>query len=273
MLRWLRISLRLQAMLSPRWAGRRLYHLWFASPKHPEPERERRWRESAEFFALPHPLGPIATYRWGRSDKRALLLHGWSGRGPQLGAFVEPLLAKGYQVLAFDAPGHGHTPGKVSNIFRMTEALQAVVNNTGPVEVVISHSFGAMLLAYALRHAGFTTCKAVCISSPTTPLFLIDRFCAVMQVNDAVKRAFMHRVEAEFGADVWQRMAADHNVRDIHIPALIIHDEDDHDVPHKLGRQLATAWPGSQFHLTKGLGHRRILRNRQLIKAVMEFVD
>ena len=273
MLRWLRTSLRLQAMLSPRWAGQRLYRLWFSSPKHPEPERERRWREDAEFITVPHSLGPIATYRWGKSDKRALLLHGWSGRGLQLGAFVEPLLAKGYEVVAFDAPGHGKTPGKSSSIFRMNEALQAVVRHVGPAELVITHSFGALLLAYALRHADFHTSRAVCISSPTTPLFLIERFCAVMQVNEASRRAFMRKVESTFGEKVWERLSADKSVRDFHIPALIVHDEDDHDVPVYLGRQLAEAWPGAQLHLTRGLGHRRILRNRALIKTIMEFID
>jgi len=121
-LRWLRLTLRVQALVSSRWAGRRVYRLWFASPKHPEPQREKRWRESAAFISVPHEYGPIATYKWGESDKTVLLLHGWSGRGPQMGAFVEPLLARGYQPVAFDAPGHGRTPGKHSSIFRMNDA-------------------------------------------------------------------------------------------------------------------------------------------------------
>jgi len=36
-----------------------------------------------------------------------LLVHGWGGRGAQLASFVEPLVARGFSVLTFDAPGHG----------------------------------------------------------------------------------------------------------------------------------------------------------------------
>jgi len=260
-------------MISQRWAGRRIYKLWFTSPKYPEPQREARWRKAARFISISHTDGPIAAYQWGEGNKRALLLHGWSGRGPQLGGFVQPLVAKGYTVTTFDAPGHGRTPGKTSSIFRMADAMLAVVAQTGPVDVVLTHSFGAMVLAYTLKHTDFTTNKAVCISSPTTPLFLIDRFCAVMQVNDKVKQAFMQFAEHEFGKDVWDRLSADKNIQGCQIPALIIHDKDDHDVPFALGKQLADAWHGAQFQLTQGLGHRRILRNRKLIDSVIEFID
>ena len=270
--RWLRFSLRAQALISKRWAGRRVYRLWFVSPKHPEPQREKRWRESAAFIAVPHRYGPIATYKWGESDKTVLLLHGWSGRGPQMGAFVEPLLARGYQLVAIDAPGHGRTPGNRSSIFRMNAALQAVIEEVGPVEAVITHSFGAMLLAYALKHTDFNTNKAVCISSPTTPHFLIDRFCSVMQVDDKVKQHFMRHAEQQYGQDVWDKLSAHKNVQDIRLPALIIHDQDDHDVPSQFGQQLADAWAGSQFHLTRGLGHRRILRNKEVINRVVDYL-
>ena len=272
-MRWLRLSLRLRSLLSSRWAGYYLYRLWFASPKHPEPQREKAWREQARFMSIPHPDGPIATYLWGDGNNRVLLIHGWSGRGPQLGAFVEPLLAKGYAVVAFDAPGHGRTPGKTSSIFRMTEALLAVVKHTGPVEAVITHSFGAMVLAYAIKHAGFHTRRAVCISSPTTPLFLVDRFCTVMQVDDKARQAFKGCIQRRFGEDVFDRLSADKNMAGSKLPALVIHDRDDHDVPYTLGQQLADIWPGAEFYLSEGLGHRRVLRNRKLVNKVVEFID
>lgn len=270
---WLRLSLRLQALISNNWAARRVFRLWFVSPRHPEPQREKHWCEAAVTTYIPHHDGPVATYRWGESDKTVLMLHGWSGRGAQLGAFAKPLVEMGYQVVAFDAPGHGRTPGNTSSIFRMTEALKAVVNETGPISAVITHSFGAMVLAYAMRHAGFTTGKAVCISSPTTPLFLVNRFCEVMQVDNKTRQAFMRHVESQYQTGVWDLLSADKNIKNIPLPGLVIHDENDSDVPVEYGKQLADAWSGSRFHLTKGLGHRRILRNREVIKLVTEFLS
>ncbi|MDH5444443.1 MAG: alpha/beta hydrolase [Gammaproteobacteria bacterium] len=249
-----------------------MYKLWFASPKHPEPQREQRWREQAKSWQIPHQHGPIACYQWGESDRRVLLIHGWSGRGPQLAGFVEPLLAQGYEVIAFDAPGHGRTPGKTSSIFRITDALMEVVKQTGAVEAVITHSFGAMVMAYAIKHAGLDIKKAVCLSSPTTPEYLVDRFCEVMQVDEKVNKAFRGFVQKRFGDDVFDRLSADKNMSGSQIPALIIHDQDDHDVPYTLGQQLADAWPRATLHLTNDLGHRRILRNRKITNMIVDFI-
>ena len=271
-LRWLRFSFRLQSLISTRWAGWRLYRLWFTSPKHPEPRREQAWREGADFMLVANQYGPIATYTWGDGQETVLLLHGWSGRGPQMGAFVKPLLDKGYRVVAFDAPGHGRSPGKSSTIFKMYDALQSVIHELGPARAVIAHSFGSMLLAYALKQGTFTTDKAVCISSPTSPVFLVDRFCQIMQINDPVKQQFMRHTEKAFDKNIWDNISADKNAINLAVPALIIHDKDDHDVPYQLGQQLADAWPAARFHLTQGLGHRRILRNRDVINTVVEFV-
>lgn len=271
-LRWLRVSFRIQSWISTAWAAKRLSDLWFSSPKHPEPRREANWRQQARQISIPHHDGPLAVYQWGEGSETILLLHGWSGRGPQMGAFVEPLIEQGYRVVAFDAPGHGRTPGNSSSIFRMNDALRAVVKEIGPVKAVIAHSFGVMLLAYALKHSDFKTAKAICISSPTTPLFLVDIFCQVLQINDELKQSFLRRVEQQFSNDVWQQLSADENVRQISIPALIIHDQDDLDVPSHLGEQLASAWPNAELHITKGLGHRRILRNKDVIELVTNFI-
>ena len=40
-----------------------------------------------------------------------LLVHGWEGRGAQLGSLVGPLVEAGLSVVAFDAPAHGDSPG------------------------------------------------------------------------------------------------------------------------------------------------------------------
>lgn len=272
-LRWLRWSFRVQSWLSTTWASKRLYELWFRSLKYPEPRREANWRKLARQRSIAHDDGPLAMYHWGESGETILLLHGWNGRGPQLGAFVEPLLNAGYQVVAFDAPGHGRTPGHSSSIFRMNDALQAVLKETGPIKAVIAHSFGVMLLAYALKHSDFKIEKAVCISSPTTPIFLVDIFCAALQIDDKVKQCFMRMVESNYSAEVWQQLAADENVRELTVPALVIHDRDDHDVPVELGERLAAAWPNATLHLTTGLGHRRILRNKAVIQAITTFIN
>ena len=56
-------------------------------------------------------------------------------------------------------------------------------------------------------------------------------------------------------------------------PLLVVHDEDDVDVPWQDGKTYAEAWPDSTLLTTRGMGHRRILREEEVLHAVAEFLD
>jgi pimeloyl-ACP methyl ester carboxylesterase len=75
-----------------------------------------------------------------------------------------------------------------------------------------------------------------------------------------------------YGDDLEKRVSTLKNVRTLSIPALIIHDENDHDIPWQDGKAVADAWPGAEFILTHGLGHRRVLRNPAIVMAVTDFI-
>ena len=179
---WLKMSFAVLNRVSPRWGARLAYRLWFTSPRFAEPQREQRWRETAHTFYLEHERGPLAVYRWGQGPT-VLLVHGWSGRGVQLGAFAQPLVQRGFSVVAFDAPGHGRSQGKQTNAFEVAAALAAVAEKTAPVHAIIAHSFGTMATTLAI-HQGLLVDKVACISSPTAPC--TKYFCvgsaAVMRV-------------------------------------------------------------------------------------------
>src|SRR5260370_36306027 len=48
----------------------------------------------------------VAVYRWGKADRRILLVHGWGGKAAQFFSFVGPLLQSGFEVIPFFAPAH-----------------------------------------------------------------------------------------------------------------------------------------------------------------------
>jgi hypothetical protein len=55
-------------------------------------------------------------------------------------------------------------------------------------------------------------------------------------------------------------------------PLLVVHDRDDNEVPWQDGAIIARAWPDAVFSSTGGIGHRRILRDPSVIRAVATFV-
>src|SRR5262245_23043113 len=114
-------ALPLIGKVSPRMAAS-LAVVRFTSPRpipHPGWERELMARGKPLRF----PGGTAAT-RWGDEKAPAILLaHGWLGRGAQLGKLVEPLLEKGFQVIAWDAPAHGDSSGTRANLRLFAEGL------------------------------------------------------------------------------------------------------------------------------------------------------
>ena len=57
------------------------------------------------------------------------------------------------------------------------------------------------------------------------------------------------------------------------MPALVVHDRGDREVPFEHGETLARSWPGARLMVTEGLGHRRILRDPEVVRAVVEAVS
>jgi pimeloyl-ACP methyl ester carboxylesterase len=63
------------------------------------------------------------------------------------------------------------------------------------------------------------------------------------------------------------------NVGQLDVPALVVHDEQDSSVPLSQGQRIAATWPNAQLLRTSGLGHGRILRDRQVIDTVIGFLS
>lgn len=270
-LRLLRAAIRLLGLASPALAGRWVYRLWFQPLRFPEPLQEQAWRRTAEPLAIPHRGLVLAADAWG-TGPTVLLVHGWNGRGAQLGAFAPALVDAGYRVVAFDTPAHGRSPGRATSLPEISEAIQNVARVCGPVHAIIGHSFGVACAIYAIRQ-GLQVNSLVALSPPDNIRNLTRKFNVALAISPAIEAEFNRLFEAQFGADLWQRFSPDILVRQLNVPGLVIHDQDDRDVPWQEGAAVAQAWPGAEYISTTGLGHRRILRDPSVIARVTEFVQ
>jgi len=255
----------------PALMGRWAYGLWFRTRRFPESAAGRRVAETARRETLQVAGLPVALYRWGRGPV-VLFVHGWSGRGSQVAAFVEPLQLAGYQVVAVDAPGHGETPGDRTNILECAAVLQAVAQHCGPLHGAICHSFGGMALVYAMRQ-GMRVGRVVSLAAPATVEFLVEGFTRTLAMPPAVIADLRRRLERRFEGDFWGRISTLNNVRELAVPALVIHDADDGSVPWEHGEMIAAAWPGARLMKTRGLGHGRILRDPRTVEAAVTFIS
>ena len=213
----------------------------------------------------------IVTYSWGTSGPMILLVHGWSGRGTQLGSFVEPLIKAGYRVLSFDAPAHGNSSGKQTNLYEVADVIVELQEHYGHFESVITHSFGGPCLAVAMQR-GLKTSRVINISPPASTKGLVEKFINTLNIPEKAGINLMDRIENTFGKKIWHEISMENTVKGLDIPALVIHDDQDIDVPWQEGRLVAQSWDNAHFVKTTGLGHRRILRDTAVIESTVNFI-
>jgi len=254
----------------PRYFGNRAYKLWFTTHRFQRPAIEDTAASNADRSSINIDGADVAVWCWGEGQP-VLFIHGWSGRGTQVAYFLEHLIASGYRVISFDGPAHGESDGNQTSMLEIADVVLALGAKYGPFHSTITHSFGGMVLGYAST-LGFNTYSAVCICPPATIHSILDNFQRSLQIPDSVLAVMTKKLYASYGSDLEKRVSTVKNVRTLSIPALIIHDENDRDIPWKDGKAVADAWPDSQFLLTRGLGHRRILRNPDTVIAVTEFI-
>ena len=252
--------------LMARWAN----WLWRRTARYPRSASEQRLLDKAERREVDSNGGPVVVLIWGEGPA-VLLVHGWNGRGTQMGSFVSPLLRAGYRVVAVDAPGHGESTGRQCSVLMAAAALAAVGRGWGPFHAAITHSFGCACLLVAMSQ-GLAVQRAVCISPPNRLEWLADRFADALTMPTSVRLAMLAQLEARYGVGIWEQVAADTLAARLTIPGLIIHDRQDRQVPWQLAADIAAAWPGAELQLTDGLGHSRILFHRDTIRRVLAFV-
>jgi pimeloyl-ACP methyl ester carboxylesterase len=262
----LRACIRILTFASPVAAGHVALRLFTTPRRHHRPAWEREIAGTGERLTL----GPgLAALAWG-SGPVVLLLHGWEGRGTQLGRFVAPLAASGFRVLAVDAPAHGESPGTETDLIECTEALRRIGRDIGPLAGIVAHSFGGATTTLAVER-GLDVRAVVLIASPTSVRDVIARFAVLIGLRDLGLVAFRTALERRTGVRL-SDVGIYERASDLQVPALIIHDHDDAEVPFEDGERLTARWPGARSYPTQGLGHRRILKDDDVIRRAVEFV-
>jgi len=273
-LRLIRVALGIISNISPGLAARWVYKIWFSTPRYPEPKREQRWREQAQLEYQDIGNARIAVYRWGPVEQPLVyLVHGWSGRSTQLAAFTQKLNTHGYTVIGFDAVGHGLSSGSSADIFQITSHLHTIIQRYGEPAHMITHSFGCMVAALLIRKYQVQPASLVVISSIHRAEYLIGFFASSFKINPGVLAIFRRHLLSEFGANVMHEVAAEKNLHTYNNPVLVLHDKQDRTVSWEFSRELAAAIPNVRTHYSEGLGHHRILRDRQIIDLVVRFFD
>jgi pimeloyl-ACP methyl ester carboxylesterase len=281
-IRWVAAGVRAVSPVAPGLAARVVEGLMMHARRHPRPEWEQKVLAGAQSWSIPWVDGgrpaSLPIWAWGQGPV-VLLVHGWEGRGSQLGAFVEPLVAAGFRVVTFDGPGHGASSARRASLVHQARAVNAVADAVAPVlggiHAVIAHSMGgaATVLAAARQGArgSLSSSRFVLLAPPAHPSQFTTAVFESFSLSKEVQRRVVARMERTFG-ERFVDLDGPEAASGLEGSAFIEHDVDDREVPLASGERYAASWPGARILRTRGLGHRRILRDPGVVEQVTLFV-
>ena len=213
----------------------------------------------------------IRTYQWGQGEETVLLVHGWEGQAGNFADLVEPLVARGYRVLAFDAPAHGFSTHKPTSLFDFTSLVGKMLKDHQPAKV-ISHSFGGVAVTYALANdPSLSVEKYVLLTTPDKFSERIDYVAEQTGISKRVKQDLMQKVERETGLKIDTLSVSKFVGKAKVAAALILHDTADKVISVEQSRNVNRQWEQSELQELSGTGHYRLLRSPEAIEAVVQF--
>ena len=245
----------------------------FTTPiKHKIPKRELEMDRTSiqKLISIPAINKQVVVYEYGKSEKKILLVHGWSGRGTQLFKIADELLNNGYSTISFDAPAHGKSPGKTTIMVDFIATILEIEKQFGPFEVAIGHSLGGMSVLNAIKQ-GLTVQHAVVIGSGDIVEDIIDDFIAKLQLKESISKHLRMHFEKKY-REKMNDYSAFLAAKETSIPVLVIHDNDDPEVPVKAGKHIYEHLKNGELLLTDGLGHRKILGNPKVMERIIQFI-
>ncbi len=246
----------------------------FTTPiRHKLPKRELHMehRSVQKSILVPEIQKEIVVYEYGKSDKKILLVHGWSGRGTQLVKIADELLKMGYMTISFDAPAHGKSKGNSSIMIEFIASILEIEKQYGPFEFAIGHSLGGMSVLNAIKQ-NLQVKKAVIIGSGDIIQDIIDDFISKLQLKPEFGIKLRDHFEAKFGGKM-DDYSAYKAAEKTEVPVLIIHDKDDDDVSVKAAYNIQKHLKQSEIMITESLGHRKILGDETVIQKIAAFIS
>lgn len=274
--RWLRRALGLSERLWPTLAVHGANRL-FCTPLPPKWLNRHQpvlntWRPSAWSFEQ----ASITLYEPppGPSAPLVVMLHGWGGHAAQMHPLARALVPQGLRPVLVDMPAHGRSQGSTSNLPQFARAIEYLVarlqQQGHEVRAVVAHSLAANALAYAAAR-GLPVPRLALLAPPASPYAYTRLFAQVFGISEQTRLRMQQLVEAREGILMRQFEPAAVGPR-VKADTLIIHDREDRINRFADAEAYRDAIAGAQLVETSGLGHTRLLRDDEVIRAVLAHV-
>lgn len=231
--------------------------------------------EQMSFSRYPFDERPINLhlYHWGQSDKKVLLLHGWGGSPFDFRQMITALVTAGYEVIGLDAPAHGASEGRETNLVQWMHVIEQLLTRIGPVHAIVGHSLGGLSAGLTLVHKQVQAPRLVMVSAAVSaPVFFQETF-NLFRIPDRVMPKVHQIIMKRLQNDLLNLDLFKHIDQIKAEKILVVYDENDGLVKQEQIDDFLQQYPAIQSLKIKGEGHFRIMRNEEVIDRVVGFME
>jgi pimeloyl-ACP methyl ester carboxylesterase len=229
---------------------------------------EKKEFQFADLWIRGHECNPVG-------HKTLLILHGFSSSYHKFDHFAAAFIALNYRVLAFDAPAHGASDGKMVNAVDYSNMIKKIIELYGPVDAFIAHSFGGLAVSLALEELPHTQQTKLVLIAPATETTsaMADALTLLQIKNPAVKKALGDHI-LKIGGRQPEWYSIRRAMQNINATVLWVHDRQDFVTPIADVLKLKEDEPAHvEFYFTDGLGHQKIYRDKVVKEKILAFIN
>ena len=266
----IRAMFRIAGLLAPEAVGSYVGRKMFRPRRLGGPAATPHATLGVQKIALPHRDTALNLHAWGSGSRIVLLVHGWEGDIRDMSEFIMPLLRQNFRVLALELPAHGASGASETDVHDAAAAIGAAAENCGPLHSIVAHSLGgAAATVFLSEHSG--AARLVLVAPGGDLGQDIRRLSSALALPERASAALSRYVSARYGRSLEECSTA-RAAKSVHIPALIFHDLADRITPFAEAQEISRSFLQGRLVPTSGLGHRRILKDADVISLTVEFL-
>ena len=271
---YIRVKFKLLTIVSKRLAAEKAFELFCTPLIQTEPRTPAIFTKAE---ALQFELNGLKVngFRWNQgSPNKMLILHGFGSAAHNFHTYILPLINKGYEVLAFDAPAHGNSEGKTIHAVQYSQMIEKVIDLYGPIKGYIAHSFAGIALSLTMEKIKHSEDTHIVLIAPATETSTaVDGAFTMLKIKNNLVRKEFDKIIFEKSGYPTEWFSIKRAMKNIKAAVLWIHDESDDITPLADALKVKSEqFSNIRFIITNGLGHKKIYRDNDIKNEVINFL-
>ena len=257
------------SLFTPQKAAHKAFNLFCTVRKGKVQPQQADYLEKAKNSVEHVAKHQLQSYHWPGTKETVLLVHGWESNTFRWRNLIKKLQEADFNIIAFDAPSHGHSSGKLLYVPLYEEVLHHMIKKHNP-KYLIGHSVGGMTLMYnEYKNPNPEVEKLVTIGSPSEFHEIMEHFQNILKFGNRFMGILDEYILNRFGFRIHEFSTskfAQSNTK----KGLLFHDRLDAVAPYHASEQVHASWKGSKLVSTEGLGHS--MHQEEINNEIIDFL-